>query len=158
MPHGQSLAGMAIRIVSFIAIVLTALALVPYAAHLFSLPNKIGMTEQQYFIAQMVYRNWSLMGAILFPAMLMNVVLAVMLRGAAPAFALAVAGCVCMVATLAIFFAWTYPANVATQDWTVVPANWQDLRQQWEYSHAVNAILNFLALCLIVAASLASRR
>jgi hypothetical protein len=149
---------MGIRIISFFAIVLTALALVPYAAHLFSLPNKIGMTEQQYLIAQMVYRNWALMGAILFPAMLMNILLAVMLRGQAPAFILAVIGCVCMAATLPIFFAWTYPANVATQNWTVLPDIWQALRRQWEYSHAVNAVLNFLALCLVVAASLAPRR
>jgi hypothetical protein len=158
MPHGQPLAGMAIRIVSFIAIVFTALALVPYAAHLFSLPNKIGMTEHQYFIAQMVYRNWALMGAILFPAMLINIALAVMLRGASPAFALAMVGCICMAATLPIFFVWTYPANVATQNWTVVSDNWQELRRQWEYSHAVNAVLNFLALCLVVAASVAPRR
>jgi hypothetical protein len=47
---------------------------------------------------------------------------------------------------------------VATQNWTVLPDNLQALRRQWEYSHAVNAVLNFLALCLVVAASLAPRR
>jgi hypothetical protein len=34
---------MAIRIVSFLALLFSALALVPYGAHLFALPNKIGM-------------------------------------------------------------------------------------------------------------------
>ena len=43
---------MALPLVSFLSLVFTALALVPYGAHLFSLPNKIGMTEAQYFIAQ----------------------------------------------------------------------------------------------------------
>jgi hypothetical protein len=52
-----------------------------------------------------------------------------------------------MAGTLAIFFAWTYPANQATADWTAIPADWAELRRQWEYSHATNAILTFLALC-----------
>ena len=63
-----------------------------------------------------------------------------------------------MAATLAVFFAWTDPANVATQNWTSVPANWQTLRQQWEYSHAANAALSSLAFCLIAAATLSARR
>lgn len=149
---------MALRIVSFFALILTALALVPYAAHLFSLPNKIGMTEQQYFVAQSVYRGWAMLSAILIPAMLVNLALAVMLRGEWPAAAWAAAGCACMAATLPIFFIWTYPANVATENWTIVPPNWAALRTQWEYSHAVNAGLAFLSLCAITLAVLTTRR
>ena len=63
-----------------------------------------------------------------------------------------------MAATLVIFFAWTYPANVATQNWTVSPPNWDELRRQWEYSHAVNAGLNFVAFCLVALASVTARR
>jgi hypothetical protein len=149
---------MAIRIVSFLALLFSALALVPYGAHLFALPNKIGMTQEHYFIAQEAYRSWALLGLILFPAMLLNIALAILLRGQRPAFALAVASCLLMAATLAVFFAWTYPANVATQNWTVVPANWLELRRQWEYSHAANAALNLLAFGCIAAAALSARR
>ena len=49
--------------------------------------------------------------------------------------------------TLAIFFAWTYPANQATNNWTTVAADWESLRSQWEFSHAANAVLTFIALC-----------
>jgi hypothetical protein len=35
-----------------LALVLTALALVPAGAHLFALPNKIGLAQEQYFIVQ----------------------------------------------------------------------------------------------------------
>ena len=147
-----------IRTVNFLALVFTALALVPYGAHLFSLPNKIGMTEAQYFIAQSIYQGWSLLSLILIPAMLFNLVFAYLLRGEGAAFYLAVAACILMAATLAVFFAFTYPANVATQNWTVSPAHWVELRRQWEYSHAANAGLSFLAFCLIAAATIASRR
>ena len=56
-----------------------------------------------------------------------------------------------------IFFAWTYPANQATRNWTVVPPNWLQLRQHWEYAHATNAVLTFVALCLLTLARLTAR-
>ena len=37
--------------------ILTALALVPAGAHLFELPNKIGLAQDQYFIVQSIYRR-----------------------------------------------------------------------------------------------------
>jgi hypothetical protein len=144
--------------VNFLALAFTALALVPYGAHLFALPNKIAMTQEHYFVAQSVYAGWSRFAFVLIPAMLINIVFAWMLRGQRPAFALAAAACLCMAATLAIFFVWTYPANVATQNWTSVPADWAELRRQWEYSHAVNALLAILTFCLLALATLAPRR
>ena len=149
---------MALKTIQYLALIFTALALIPYGAHLFSLPNKIGMTQEHYFIAQRAYDNWALISLILFPAMLLNIALAVMLRGERPAFAFAVAGCLCMAATLAVFFAFTYPGNVATQNWTVAPANWEELRWKWEYSHAANAVVIFASFCLMALAILASRR
>jgi hypothetical protein len=56
-----------------------------------------------------------------------------------------------------IFFIWTYPANQATSNWTVVPADWQQLRTTWEYAHATNAVLTFLALCAVTWSILLTR-
>jgi hypothetical protein len=149
---------MTIRALSFLALVFTALSLVPYAAHLFALPNKIGMTQEQYFTAQSIYSGWSLMAFILVPALLLNVAFAGSLYGHGRAFGFAAAACVLMLATLAIFFVWTYPANVATENWTSVPANWMQLRLRWEYSHAVNALLMIVVFSLVALASIAPRR
>ena len=144
---------MMLKAVIFLAVVLSALALIPYGAHLFSLPNKIGMTREQYFVAQSVCDGWALISVILIPAMLVNIALALMLRGE-EGFGLAAAGCVVMAMTLAVFFVFTYPANVATQNWKVAPSNWAELRHQWEYSHAANAGLIFASFCLIVLAGI----
>lgn len=57
---------MALRAVQFLAIVLTALALVPAGAHLAELPNKIGLDQEAYFIVQSIYRGWALFGIALF--------------------------------------------------------------------------------------------
>jgi len=50
----------------------------------------------------------------------------------------------------------TYPVNKTTNNWTVVPENWQALRARWEYSHAAGAVLDFAALISLVAASLSA--
>ena len=57
------------KALQFLAIVLTALALVPGGAHFFSLPNKIHLTEGNYFIVQNIYRGWALFGIVLFGAL-----------------------------------------------------------------------------------------
>ena len=41
---------MALRLVQFLAIMLTALALVPSGAHLAALPNKMAMAQAAYWI------------------------------------------------------------------------------------------------------------
>jgi hypothetical protein len=146
-----------LKITQFLAIVLTALALVPGGAHLFELPNKISLDQEHYFIVQSIYRGWALFGFVLFPALAANVVAAAMLRGKGGAFWLAVLAILCIAANLTIFFAWTYPANVATDNWTTIPANWSELRRQWEYSHAANAVLMFAALCSVVLSTLITK-
>jgi cbb3-type cytochrome oxidase subunit 1 len=131
---------MGLRVAQFLAIVFTALALVPAGAHLFELPNKIGLAEEEYFVVQNIYRGWALFGIVLFGALAANLALALMVRRQRAPFWLALAAFLLVAATLVIFFTWTYPANQATSNWTVVPADWQELRTQWEYAHAANAL------------------
>jgi hypothetical protein len=59
---------MALRLIQFLAIMLTALALVPSGAHLAALPNKMAMAQAAYFIAQQIYAGWALFGIVLFGA------------------------------------------------------------------------------------------
>lgn len=145
---------MGLRILRFLAVLLTALALVPAGAHLFEPPNKIGLDQEPYFIVQGIYRGWALFGIALFGALAANLALAVMVRRQRAPFWLALVAFVLVAATLVIFFTWTYPANQATSNWTVVPENWRELRTHWEYAHAVNAVLTFLALCAVTLSTL----
>jgi hypothetical protein len=146
---------MGLRIVEFAAILLTALSLVPAGAHLAALPNKIALDQDAYFVVQGIYRGWALFGFVLISAILANLVLAFMLRGGA-GYLPALVAFLLMTATLAVFFIWTFPANQATDNWTVAPENWQALKAQWEYSHAANAVITFLALCSLVVAVLST--
>lgn len=149
---------MPLKIVQFLALLLTAFALVPAGAHLFALANKIGLSAEQYFIVQNIYRGWALFGIVLFSALIANLLLAIALRGRGTPFGFALVAFLCIALTLVIFFTWTFPANQATQNWTAVPANWEQLRRQWEYSHAANALVTLVAYGSVVLSVLAMRR
>ena len=48
------------------------------------------------------------------------------------------------------FWGFTAPANRATENWTMLPDDWEAWRAQWEYSHAVRAGLYLLAFGALV--------
>lgn len=138
----------------FLAVVSTALALLPGGAHLMALPTKIAMPEDPYFVIQQIYRGWALAGVVIFLAIFANLVAAFLAHGARRR--LFTASGLLIAATLAVFFTWTYPANQTTGNWTSVPENWEQLRTEWEYSHAANAAITFVALLCAVSAALST--
>lgn len=140
---------MALNALRYLALVLTAVALVPAGAHLFELPNKIDLSQEQYYTVQAIYRGWALFGIVLFGSLTANLALTVGLRRRGVPFGQPFAASLCLAAGLAIFFTWTYPANLATANWAVPHPDWRELRRQWEYAHAANAILTFIALCCL---------
>ena len=143
---------MALRLIQFLAIVLTALALVPSGAHFAALPNKMAMEQTDYFLAQQVYNGWALFGIVLFGALVANLAHTIVLRRLGRSCGYALASLLFIAASLVIFLVWTFPTNQATSNWTVVPKNWNELRSQGEYSHATNALVTFAALvCVVIA-------
>jgi hypothetical protein len=145
------------KLLQFVAMVLTALALVPGGAHLFTLPNKIYLGESDYFITKSVYRGWALLGIVLIGAAIANFALALLIRAQRAPSIFALIGGLCLVATLVIFFAFTFPANQATNNWTQIPPDWEQLRWRWELSHAVNAVITFIAFCSLTTSLLLTR-
>ncbi len=148
---------MSLALARFLAIVLTALALAPGLAHVLELPNKIVLDRQDYLVVQGLYRGWSLLYIVLLGALTANAVVFLLSRRRGAAAGWALVATLLLVASLAIFFVWTYPVNQITANWTVAPPDWQALRARWEYSHAANALVTFLALCAAAAAGLMTR-
>ena len=138
----------------FAAVLLTGLTLIAPAAHLFEMANKLVLDKSDYFIVQGIYNGWWMLGLFLPLAFLANVFLAWVLRSDRTALLLSLGAAACVLLNLAIFFVFTQPANAATQNWTVQPDDWIALRQQWEYSHAVNAGVMLMAFCLAIAAAI----
>ena len=63
-----------------------------------------------------------------------------------------------LAATQIIFWMFTYPINVASNNWAVLPEPFEAARRQWEYSHAVNAVLTFVAFVCFTRSVLSKKR
>ena len=145
---------MGTKTTQFLAVILTALALIPGGAHVLELYAKIDMPQEPYFVVQQIYRGWAWTGAVIFAAIFANFGTAWLTRNSRRQCWLHFAAGLLILVTLAIFFSWTFPANQATKNWISVPGNWERLRIEWEYSHAVNAAIMFAALLCATAAAL----
>ena len=135
-----------------LAIASVALYLVPTGAHLFELPHKMALTPADYMTVQRIYQGWSLFSIVLLAALVLNLLHAFMRRHSRGVAILSLGSFLCMAATLVVFLVFTLPMNVASSNWTVTPVPFGPARRQWEYSHAVSAVLTFLALSAISAA------
>ena len=144
----------AVRIVRFLSFLLVGLTLGAGLAHLFALPNKIGLPGDAYLMVQQIYSGWVLLDLIAVGALGTLGALALMVRRRPRTLALTLVAFLTMAAAQAVFWALSYPADQATQGWTVLPANWPVLRDQWEYSHAAGAGLELMAFVALVASVL----
>ena len=149
---------MLLKFLGLIAIVSVAMCLVPGGAHFFELANKLSMSQPEYMTVQKVYAGWSLFGIAFIAALLITLMHTFMVRRDRTAFFLSLAAFLCLAATQGIFWLFTYPMNVASNNWTVTPAAFEAARRQWEYSHAVNAVLTFVALIAITASVVTCKR
>jgi hypothetical protein len=138
----------------FVAIILSAVALGAALAHALELPNKIGMSREDYLVVQQAYRGWDLLGWLLIAQLASLAVLAVRWRHSPEIARPLVAAILFLAAAQAIFWALTFPANVATANWTHLPGDWEALRARWEYSHAAGALCQLLVMASLTLAAL----
>lgn len=135
----------------FVALVATGLALGAALAHALELPAKMQLDKQSYFIAQQLYAGWDRLGFLLAVELLGQFAVIAIYRHRRRVARPAVMAMAALLAAQGVFWAFTFPMNRATADWTVQPANWEALRYQWEYSHLAGAacqLLSFVALCV----------
>lgn len=109
-------------------------------------------------IVEGVYAGWAWFGTIDVVVLVMNVVLALRLRWQRLAVYYVVAAALCFDVFFTIFSTWMVPANQATVNWTAMPDDWSKLRQEWEYSHAVNAVVMLIALCSVTLAVITAKQ
>lgn len=139
-------------LLKILALILTAIILVPSGAHLFELAGKIGLERDSYFIVQSIYAGWSMFAVPIFAAILANLALAgAQWRRSDGRAAWSGLAAALIAGSLVVFFVWVFPGNRETANWTSQPENWELLRRNWEYGHAANAAIvfaAFVATCL----------
>lgn len=144
---------MAVSLFRGLAIPCVFIAILPAGAHLLEAPNKLRLDQADYFTVQQIYAGWALFGIVLFAAIASTLGYVIALHQSGRPYLYALLALLLILLNLGLFFLFTFPTNRATSNWTVAPADWDALRMQWEYSHAVNALVIFAAFfCLLIAA------
>jgi hypothetical protein len=141
----------AIAIAERLSVLGVAVVLVPAGAHLAELPRKMQLSAAEYMTVQQIYSGWSLFGFVIAAALLCTAWHAWVRRGTR-SFAAALLGFLLLAASHGIFWTFTYPVNVATENWTRMPVDFATARFTWECSHAAAALLVLLALIALVTA------
>jgi hypothetical protein len=89
-------------------------------------------------------------------ALLTTIGLAVYVRHRQPAFGWTLVAAICLIATHAAYWLLVEPVNATMLPLTreTLPADWMQLRAQWEYTHAARALMQIVALGALVASVL----
>jgi uncharacterized membrane protein len=112
-------------------------------------------------IGQTAIRNLAVPMRILMPLALVSaIVLLLLLPKRSNAFVLAVAGVLLMVGALLVTLTVEVPIDNQIKVWTVatLPANWEVLRDRWEFYHGMLTFLSIAALALVTASALTNQR
>lgn len=141
-----------------VALIAIALAMGAALAHALELPAKMQLDMADYFVAQSLYRGWDRLAVLLAIELAGIVWVIVATRDEPRTRRLALLALGGLVAAQAIFWTWTFPANRATSNWTTVPADWEALRRQWEFSHLAGAMCQAMAFVAMLVAALSRRR
>jgi len=90
-------------VVRFFSLLFAILALMPAAAHLMELPNKIHLSPADYLTVQKIYRGWALAGIVVIAALLSSAILAFLVRNLPTTFKLTLLAVICIIGTQIVF-------------------------------------------------------
>ena len=150
----------AVRAVSLTA---TVLVFGMLFAHVLELVPKRRLDYPSYLAAQLhLYQYWGPVATVLEPlALLGTALLAVMLyRSGRPGARSATLAALAQLVALVLFFVLVSPVNAIQAGWSpaAAPAGWQQVRDRWEYGHAIRAVLYAVAFAAVLTALLSATR
>jgi hypothetical protein len=140
-----------INVLRLLAFVLAGLALIRPMMDLAALPSVISLTKDDYMAVQYANQSWawlefirlasffSIVGLLFFEREHNRVIWPI--RGAF----------ISQLFIIVLYVAFTLPINITTFHWTFFPdSSWVWLRIQWEYAHALSAIIGGISFVLLL--------
>ena len=140
--------------IRFTTMLFTAITLSALMAHLLELRVKINLSKENYQTVQEIYSGWQWLGIFEIGAILLALIWVITDRKVPNIYPLLLSALVCFIISIIIFFTYTFPTNQATESWTNLPDNWDELRKTWEYSHAIRALFSLTGFSILVVALL----
>ena len=156
-----------------VTVVVVAVAMALTLAHALELPGKLRLSKEQYLATQPIYYPGFTIGGAAEPlGVLLTLVLLLMTPYASTSFWLTAAALATLVAMHAAYWLLTHPVNNfwlkdvqlkgagaaffgfdrLAQHGDAGGADWSSLRDRWEVSHVVRAVLGMASFILLVIA------
>jgi uncharacterized membrane protein len=123
--------------------------------HLLELPQRMKFDQQIWVkvtVFENVYRLFGSVGAAFeITAILTAIVLAFLVRRRGATFYWTLGGAIFFVLAFVSWIVFVAPMNAEFAKWLTnsIPADWTRYRDQWEYTHAVNALIKIIGLSLL---------
>jgi uncharacterized membrane protein len=162
--HADSWRRYVVKAVQFVTLLLFSLVTGVFWGTWFSLSRSIAEITPGTFleVGHLMIANLGGPMSVLMPASLLSaLVLCVLLvRGRQPgASLLAGSALVLMTTALVITLAVNVPIDRQIQTWTTaaLPADWQAVRDRWEFYHGLRTVVSIAALACLFAATLSTR-
>ena len=145
-----------IRFWRFITLMLASFSLSLSMTHLLELPQRMRFDQQLWVrvtVVENVYKLFGSVGAFFeITAIITAIVLAFLVRKQGSTFYWTLGGAIVLVLAFLSWIMFVAPMNVEFAKWLTnpIPMDWMRYRDQWEYAHAVNALIKIIGLSLIV--------
>jgi hypothetical protein len=140
-----------INLFRLLAFALAGMALIRPMMNLVALPSVISLPKDDYAVVQYVNKSWAWLELIQLASFLSIVALLFFEREHNRVFWPIRGAFVAQLLILILYVAFTLPINIATSNWAYFPdANWPWLRTEWEYAHALSAIIAGISFVLLL--------
>lgn len=162
------------QILQIVSVILVAIAMALSLAHALEFPGKLRLSKEQYLAVQQIYYPGFTFGGVAEPLSIIALLVLTFTTSASVPFWLTAGALVALVAAHAVYWVLTHPVNNfwlrdfelegagktffgfdplgrwgaaggAQPDWTI-------LRDRWENSHIIRAILSGLSFILLITA------
>jgi hypothetical protein len=158
-----------LQILQVVTLMLVAVTMALALAHALEYPGKMRLSKQEYLATQAIYYPGFTLGGIAEGVSVIALgALAFLTRGSGAAFWLTLAAFLAVAALHLVYWMLTHPVNnfwikdvkmnrTSTRFFGLTPAprssrqepEWTELRDQWERSHLIRAVLGVVGLLLL---------
>lgn len=162
-------------IAQVVTILLVAIAMACAVGHALELPGKRRLSQEAYLAVQPIYYpGFTYVGGLAEVAGGLAAWALLLITPRGPAFALTLSAALAVAVMHAVFWVVTQPVNkfwlrneplgaggralfrIGDRSGPDAPSDWRTLRDRWEYSHVVRAVLSLAALALLASATASS--
>lgn len=145
-----------LRVWRFITLMLASFSLSLSMTHLLELPQRMQFDQQLWVkvtVFENVYKLFGSVGSVFeITAILTAIVLVFLIRKRGSTFYWTLGGAILLILAFGSWIMFVAPMNAEFAKWLTnpIPADWSRYRDQWEYAHAVNALIKIMGLSLLV--------